>query len=152
MRTVIPGHYGPCTSLQRSPLIADVFLTVGDWTFNLWKEGVDSPLFTAPFSPSMLTCGLWSPSRPSVIFIGKADGIVDVWDLLDRTHEPSMSFPIASASITTMVFHASGAKQLLAIGDDQGTVHVIEVPRNLRRAANNERASASTFITREVKN
>ena len=27
---------------------------------------------------------MWSPSRPSVFFIGKADGNIDVWDLLDK--------------------------------------------------------------------
>ena len=40
---------------------------------------------------------------------------------------------------------------MLAVGDDQGTVHVMEVPRNLRRAANNEKAFAGNFFAREEK-
>lgn len=42
-------------------------------------------------------------------------------------------------------------RQLLAVGDDQGTVHVMEVPRILRRAGNNEKTFTLTFFDREVK-
>jgi len=151
LKSVVAGHYSACTSLQRSPFVRDVHLSVGDWTFNLWKEGVASPLFTAPFAACLLTCGVWSPTRPAVVAIGKADGSIDVWDLLDRAHEPSMSVNITSASITSMHFHSTNTKQLLAVGDDQGTVHVMEVPRNLRRAANNEKSFTLNFFEREVK-
>ena len=41
--------------------------------------------------------------------------------------------------------------QILAVGDDQGTAHILEVPRNLRRAANNEKAFTQNFFEREVK-
>ena len=82
-----------------------------------------------------------------MIVVGKQDGSIDVWDFLDRTHEPSMSVDnITSASVTSMSFHASGTKQLLAVGDDQGTVHVMEVPRNLRRAANKEKDFTLNFL------
>ena len=148
----LPGHYGPCTTLQRSPFVPNVHLSVGDWTFNLWKEGISSPLFVSPFASCFLTSGAWSPTRPGVLFIGRSDGGIDVWDLLDRSHEPSMTVNIASAAITQMQFQqaASGA-QLIAVGDDQGTVHVMEVPRNLRRAANNEKGFTLNFFEREVK-
>jgi len=151
VRSAIPGHYGPCTALQRSPFVPTVHLSVGDWSFTLWKEGVTSPLFASPFAACLLSCGAWSPSRPAVIFIGKADGNIDIWDLLDRSHEPSMTVNITSAAVTSMQFHASANRQLLAVGDDQGTVHVMEVPRILRRAANNEKTFTLTFFEREVK-
>jgi len=48
-----------------------------------------------------------------------------------------------------MEFTTSATRQLLAVGDDQGTVHVMEVPRNLRRAANNEKQFAANFFARE---
>ena len=149
VRGVILGHYGPCTALLGSPFAQDIFLSVGDWTFNLWRKGVDSPLFVSPFASCMLSCGAWSPLRPGVLFIGRADGAIDVWDLLDRSHEPSMSVTIGGTAVTSMQFQGNG--QLLAVGDDQGTVHVMEVPRNLRRAANNEKAITLAFFEREVK-
>ena len=60
-----------------------------------------------------------------------------------------MSVNITSAAVASMQFHSSNARQLLAVGDDQGTVHVMEVPRNLRRAAGNEKAFAANFFVRE---
>ena len=40
-----------------------------------------------------------------------------------------------------MQFQSSMNRQLLAVGDDQGTVHVMEVPRILRRASAAERVA-----------
>ena len=52
------------------------------------------------------------------------DGWIDIWDLLDRSHEPSMTTGIGSDAIVSMEFWNSKGKgaqaqQLLAIGDDQ---------------------------------
>jgi len=149
VRSVIPGHYGPCVSLKRSPFVPGLYLSVADWTFNVWREGISSPLFSSPFCPTSYTCGAWSPSRPAVIFVGRADGMIDIWDLLDRSHEPSMTVAATAAEVTSMEFTATANKQLLAVGDDQGTVHVMEVPRNLRRMLNNEKQFAANFFKRE---
>jgi len=149
VKSVIPGHYGPCVALQRSPFVPGVHLSVGDWTFNVWREGISSPLFSSPFCPTSYTCGAWSPSRPAVLFVGRSDGMIDIWDLLDRSHEPSMTVAVTAAEVTSMEFTSSATRQLLAVGDDQGTVHVMEVPRNLRRAANNEKQFAANFFARE---
>ena len=34
------AHDGPIKLLQRSPFFSDILLTVGGWTFSIWKEGV----------------------------------------------------------------------------------------------------------------
>ncbi len=152
VRSVIPAHTSPCVALQRSPFMPKLYLSVGDWTFNVWMDGVASPLFVSPFCNCLYTCGAWSPSRPAVLFIARQDGNIDVWDLNDRSHEPSMTVSATPGAVTSMEFHvASPSRQLLAIGDDQGTVHVMEVPRNLRRAVNNEKQFASNFFAREEK-
>jgi len=151
VRSVIPAHTGPCVSLRRSPFVPKIYFSIGDWTFNLWKEGVASPLFVSPFCNCLYTCGAWSPSRPAVIFIGRADGFIDIWDLNDRSHEPSMTVSATPVAVTSMDFHTSANRQMLAVGDEQGTVHVVEVPRNLRRAANNEKQFAQNFFVREEK-
>jgi hypothetical protein len=41
VKQFIKGHYATPVSLQRSPHFADMFLTVGDWSFHIWKAGVD---------------------------------------------------------------------------------------------------------------
>ena len=152
VRMVIPAHTGPCVALQRSPFMPKIYLTLGDWTFNVWMDGVSSPLFVSPFCSCCYTCGAWSPSRPAVLFLARQDGNIDVWDLNDRSHEPSMVVIATPGAITSMEFHVvSASRQLLAIGDDQGTVHVMDVPRNMRRAVPNEKQFAINFFLREHK-
>ena len=36
-------------------------------------------LFSSPFCTCMYSCGAWSPSRAAVLFIGRTDGIIDIW-------------------------------------------------------------------------
>ena len=147
--SVLPGHCSPCTALCRSPFHADVYLSVGDWSFSLWREGVELPLFSSPFASALLTCGCWSPTRPALLFVGRADGAVDVWDLNDRSHEPFLSVAVTSAAITTLHIHTAGTKQLLAVGDDLAALHVMEVPRSLRRRTNSEKDQMTSFLARE---
>jgi hypothetical protein len=35
------AHCGPCSALQRSPFFEDLLVSVGDWTFNIFKDGED---------------------------------------------------------------------------------------------------------------
>ena len=148
-------HFRPCVALQRSPFFDDIYLSVGDWSFNIWCEGVDKPVFASPFSEAYLTCGRWSPTRPGVIVLSRSDGVVDVWDLTDQSHKPSMSAPIAQKQITSMEFADSGPSnpssiQLLAAGDARGNLHILEMPRPLRRPSPNEKIAMRSFFDREV--
>ncbi len=122
--------------------------------------------------------------RPAVFFVGKSDGSIDMWDLLDRSHVPSLTQNVCSCPITSMEFHyshhinsstgrgssintgssslttagpagsstnnilntatgSSSRVQLLAVGDDQGRLHVLEVPRNLTRKVHKEVSGTS---------
>ena len=125
-RTVLSinqDHFRPCVSLEQSPFFPDIYLSVGDWSFNLWCEGVESPVFSSPFSEAYLMAGRWSPTRPGVIVLSRADGSVDVWDLTDQSHKPSMSAPIASTKLTSMEFAERRQCSLYsdaAVGDTGG--------------------------------
>ena len=87
-----------------------------------------------------------------VVVIGKSDGSLDVWDLVDRSHEPNMSVNVSSAAVTSIEFGKpdKSGRQLLAVGDDLGALHILEMPRTLRRSTPNEAAVVSSFIDREV--
>lgn len=72
-------------------------------------------------TPLWLTC----PSV-GVLYLGRADGVLEVWDLLDRSHEPSMTGNPTSSAITSLSFSPAGApaapggravQQLLAVGE-----------------------------------
>ena len=143
---VASDHFRPCVSLQRSPFLPDIFLSVGDWSFNIWKKGVPSPIFSSPFTTSYFTCGMWSPSRPGIIVLGKVDGTVDVWDFTDQSHMPSMTAPVASSKITSMSFRDGS---ILAVGDEKGNLHIVEMPRTLRKKVGNEGVSIENFFDTE---
>jgi len=150
-KTLYTHHSGPVVALQRSPFFEDILLSVGDWTFKIWKEGVHTPIFSSHFADTYLSTGCWSPTRPAVIYTAKVDGTLEVWDLLDRSHEASMLATITSSQITSMVFwpETNKTQQLLAIGNSQGVLHIMEMPRNLRRPVPNEKAVTKTFFDRE---
>jgi len=150
---IFNAHEGPISVLQRSPFYKDIILSVGGWTFAIWKEGESSgPLLQSSSHGSRLTSGRWSPSRPGVFFITRCDGNVDVWDLLDKSHEPSLTQNVTSVSITSIYpRQVSSKQQLLAVGDSVGTLHIMEVPWNLRHPSPNEAAVVENYFEREVK-
>ncbi|ESP02449.1 hypothetical protein LOTGIDRAFT_199692 [Lottia gigantea] len=146
-------HDGPVSTLQRSPFFKDIVLSIGGWTLAIWKEGVTSgPILHSCADNIRLTGGHWSPSRPGVFFVAKADGSVDVWDLLDKTHEASMNQSISATAITTLFPHQVTQKQqLLAVGDNSGTLHILEIPWSLRHPTNNEQVGVYNYFEREIK-
>lgn len=96
----------------------------------------------------------WSPTRPGVIFLSMLGGVLEVWDLLDRTHEPSLITTPTTSTILCISFSASGQSssnlQLLALGDTSGVLHIMELPRNLRRPLNNEKKIVNRFLNQEM--
>ncbi|XP_071799358.1 dynein axonemal intermediate chain 3-like isoform X2 [Asterias amurensis] len=146
-------HDWRINTLQRSPFYKDLILTVGGWNFTLWKEGVEGgPIIHSATAPKKLTAGYWSPTRPAVFFIGCADGNIDIWDLLDKTHEPSQTQNVSASSITQIYpWVVNSKQQLLAVSDSVGTLHILEVPWTLRHATSAELPSMSSYIDREVK-
>eukprot|EP00939_MAST-03C_sp_MAST-3C-sp1_P003625 g3625.t1 len=100
-------HVRPAVDLRRSPFYYDIVLTVSDYTFNIWKEGVADPIFMSPLASSTIHCGLWSPSRPGVLLIGKANGEVDVWDFTDSSHKPRTSIQVNTSGVTSMKLSSS---------------------------------------------
>ena len=110
------------------------------------EEGRPVSIFSSPFTTSYFTCGMWSPSRPGVILLGKVDGTVDVWDFTDQSHMPSMTAPVASSKITSMSFRDGS---ILAVGDEKGNLHIVEMPRTLRKKVGNEGVLIENFFDSE---
>ncbi|KAI2649391.1 Dynein axonemal intermediate chain 3 [Labeo rohita] len=138
-------------TVTRSPFFKDIILTVGSFSFAIWKEGVtNGPILMSAFSRTMRTVGHWSLSRPAVFFIGKEDGSIEIWDLLQNTHEPSQSQNISSAAITCIRTSCISSKQhLLAVSDRLGTLHILQIPWTLRRSSNSERQIVRKYFEKE---
>ncbi|XP_043942813.1 dynein axonemal intermediate chain 3-like [Protopterus annectens] len=146
-------HDGILHTVQRSPFFKDIILTVGGWTFAIWKEGVTTgPILQSACSPKMYTAAQWSLSRAGIFFLGKEDGNIDVWDLLEKTHEPSQTQNISTAPITCIKPWIVTSKQhLLAVADDYGTLHILQIPWTLRHPSSHERLGIQHYFEREVK-
>ena len=153
------AHDGPIVSLQRSPFFPEICLSVGNFTFKLTADDVKPPVFTSPgCADTTYTAGCWSPTRPGLMFIGRGDGMLEVWDMMDRSHEPSLLAQASSETVLSMRFWSPSQGQtstapapgLLAIGDTVGVLHIFELPRNLRRAVPGEKETMSLFFKREV--
>lgn len=143
----------PSVALQQSPFFADIVLTVGDWNFHIWKIGHSVPLFVSPLSDSYLTAGCWSPTRPAVLLVACADGCVLAWDFTDTSYKPSIPLKATNHRITSMQYLLDdnrNRQQLLAAGDETGTLHIFEIPRVLQRPLHNEEAIMDKFLDREM--
>ncbi|XP_071984574.1 dynein axonemal intermediate chain 3 [Engystomops pustulosus] len=145
-------HDGLVHTVQRSPFLKDFVLTVGGWNFAIWKEGVTSgPILQSCCTQKRYTAAHWSLSRPGVFFIGKEDGNVDIWDLLEKTHEPSQTQNISAAAITYIKPWIVTVKQhVLAVADDSGTLHVLEIPWTLHHPSSHESSGVLHYFDREV--
>ncbi|KAF7696329.1 dynein axonemal intermediate chain 3 isoform X2 [Silurus meridionalis] len=139
-------------TLLRSPFFEDLVLSVGGWTFAIWKEGVmNAPILHSPCSKCKHMTGVWSPTRPAVFFIGKEDGSLEVWNLLEKTHEPVLNQNISSSPITCIKPRIVSSKQhFLAVSDRLGTLYILEVPWTLRQPSPNEEQNMSSYVEREV--
>lgn len=152
VRWMAQDHPRPCVALQQSPFFPDIVLSVGDWNFHIWKVGDDKPLFVSPVSSEYLTCGAWSPTRPAVLFVACDSGHLMAWDFTDSSFRPSATLKATHTKLTSMEFFPSpqGSKQqLLAAGDESGTLHVFEMPRNLIRPVHKEANVMQIFLERE---
>ncbi|XP_054871078.1 dynein axonemal intermediate chain 3 isoform X2 [Amphiprion ocellaris] len=138
------AHQGLVNTIQRSPFFKDIILTTGGWNFAIWKEDfMDGPIVVSPSSEQQCTVGCWSLSRPAVFFIGKEDGSIEVWNLLENTSEPAhIHAHITSAKITCVKpWTVSPKLHFLAVTDDLGMLRVFEIPKSLYIPSRTESSS-----------
>ncbi|NXE66469.1 WDR63 protein, partial [Calcarius ornatus] len=133
-------HTETINTLQKSPFFKDIFLSIGGQKFAVWKEGVtNGPILQSSCSAGRYTAGQWSLTRPGVFFIGRDNGNIDIWDLLKKTHEPS-HFQNISKSIITFISpsSASAEQHFLAVSDNLGVLHILEICQTLCQPPSNE--------------
>ncbi|XP_042675433.1 dynein axonemal intermediate chain 3 [Centrocercus urophasianus] len=133
-------HKEAVNTVQRSPFFKDIILSVGGWNFAIWKEGVTNGLILqSNCTAQRYTAGHWSLTRPGVFYIATDDGNIDIWDLLKETHKPSHSQNISKSAITCISpWVASPKQQFLAVSDDSGVLHVLEIRRTLSHPSSSE--------------
>jgi dynein intermediate chain 3, axonemal len=158
VRMVVPdAHGGPVYCVERHPTIGDVYLTCGDRSFKVWRTGVAMPLYESPQRPAAVYCAAWSPARPGLVIIGIGNGMVELWDLLDRNPEPMLSHHLVQDSITSLAFQPlphrvnSRYSQQILIGTNLGSFHWYALPTALSRATSGERRYLRAMLERETR-
>lgn len=144
-------HHAPIYSIERNPVHVKYFMTVGDWTARIWTDDLKTPIMTTKYHASYLTSGCWSPTRPGVFFVTRKDGVMDVWDYFFRQNEVAYSHKVCEESLSSIAVSRGGNTQLVAVGDDSGTISLMELSDSLWRTQNNEKPAISGMFDREFK-
>jgi len=142
-------HHGPVYSCKRNPQQVKNFLTVGDWTAKLWLEELKSPLMQTANAPSYLTCGGWSPTRAGVFYTARQDGYVDFYDYYYRMNEVTYSHKASDYAILSAQMQSQG--KLLACGDSNGTVTLLELCDELWQTTLQEKIAMGLIFDREMR-
>ena len=151
-RSVVQPHSSAVVALARSPFFPQILLSVGDWSFHLWRLGAPHALFSAGHASARYTAAAWSPTRAAVLFLGRSDGTVECWDLLDRTHAPALAAAVCPSAVCALAFNtamASDKAQALALGDAEGMLRVCDVPSTLRREVPGENGAFGRFLEKQ---
>lgn len=142
--------YRPTVALDRSPFFDDIILTVYDFHFSIWRVDIDVPIFSSCLLKlSQFTCGAFSLYRPGIIIVGRNDGWIDIWDFLDQSHRCTLQYNVVTLGISFIRFHEA-MHTFLGVGDDNGTLHILELPYTLWKKIGNEEQTMREFWDREV--
>uniref|UniRef100_A0A3P9IXP1 WD repeat domain 63 n=1 Tax=Oryzias latipes TaxID=8090 RepID=A0A3P9IXP1_ORYLA len=149
----VRAHLMMVNTVQRSPFFQDIILTSGPLHFAIWKEGVtEGPLVKSQWSGDEITVGCWSLSRPAVFFIGKANGCLEVWNLLENSVKPvHVQMHITSSRITCLKpWAVSLKKHFLAVTNDLGSLRIFEILRTLYHPSKNELSRMEKYFEMET--
>ncbi|XP_047042151.1 dynein intermediate chain 3, ciliary-like [Helicoverpa zea] len=144
------AHVGPVWRVERNPGFLKNFLTVGDWTARIWSEDCreSSVLWTPPLR-HRVTDGAWSPTRLSLMMLTQYDGVLSVWDLLRRQHEPVLSMQVCDEPLVTLRTHEAGS--LLTCGSIKGNIYLLELSQTLAASDKNDKLLLTAVLERESK-
>lgn len=107
------------------------------------------PQSSAKYQTSYLMDACWSPVRPSVFFSVKMDGTLDIWDILLRQNEPTLSLKVCEEALYSLQLQDEG--RLLACGSQLGGTTLLELSAGLSTIQRDEKSLLATMLERETK-
>lgn len=96
-----------------------------------------------------LTDAQWSPVRSSIFFTTKMDGTLDVWDILFKQNEPTLSIQVVDEPLHCLRVQEPQGR-LVACGSQNGTVTLVEVSDNLCIQGKSEKALVNGVRRRKL--
>ncbi|CAL8102283.1 unnamed protein product [Calicophoron daubneyi] len=146
---IYPGHLGPVYALQRNPFFPKNFLSIGDWTARIWSEDIrDSCIMWTAHHENRLSDGCWSPVRPAVFFSTRLDGSLDVWDVIFKQKEPTLSIQVCDEPLHCLRIQEQG--RLIATGSHSGVCTVLELSEGFWTQPKNEKNLITAMFERET--
>nr|CDS34712.2 hypothetical transcript [Hymenolepis microstoma] len=103
-----------------------------------WKPLLQINLFRPDTTPD---------HRPTCFSIKM--GVLEAWDLLDKTHEPVLLHSISSTALTSLDIKQEGRKQYIAVGDMNGVLKILLVPHRLQVPGSEEKEAVKAYFERE---
>ncbi len=99
------------------------------------------------------TGGCWSPTRAGVFYVTRDDGVLDVWDISHNQNEVAYSHKVSDAALSSISVQGNTQEggKLVAVGDVNGTVSLLEVCDSLAKARPNEKSTVNALLERETK-
>lgn len=86
--------------VQISPFLPSMTLVVTEMGFSIYYEDiVEAVLSSPPIVAAKTTSGAFSATRPGVIFIGREDGQLDIWDLTELVAVPAQQILVAAVGV-----------------------------------------------------
>jgi dynein intermediate chain 2 len=146
---VLNKHHGPIHAIQRNPVHTKFFMTVGDWTAKIWVEDGKTPILSTTYHDAYLTGGCWSPSRPGVFFLTRADGVVNIWDYNLQQQACVYQHKVGDHPLTSIAVSPANPR-LLCVGDSEGTVTLLQVTKSLAELVPGEKSSMGFMFEREA--
>lgn len=144
------SYSGPVTKITRNPFNPKYFLTVGEWVARVWSEDIkDSAIITMKNFPHHMTNAAWSPTRPSVFLTTSMIGTLDIWDLMDKHSDPTLSVKISDFALRSLRVQEMGNRA--ACGDEQGVVTVLTLSDALSTMQKDEKPMCSSIFERETR-
>ncbi|XP_049297901.1 dynein axonemal intermediate chain 3-like [Anopheles funestus] len=145
-------HNGPLVAIARNTFVPDVLLTAGGSVLALWTADCrQSPIFWR-LKPVSVTACVWSLDRPSVFYVGLANGDLEIWDLQIHTSTACVTLNLGAnvLSIITQQQHRRIPQRHLAVADGNCNVRLLSVPAAFAEPHPSERKRFRQLIRAEL--
>uniref|UniRef100_A0A182PKY4 WD repeat-containing protein 63 n=1 Tax=Anopheles epiroticus TaxID=199890 RepID=A0A182PKY4_9DIPT len=145
-------HNGPLVAIARNPFVPDVLLTAGGTVLALWTADCrQSPIFWR-LKLSAVTACVWSLDRPSVFYVGLANGDLEIWDLQIHTSTACVRLNLGAnvLSIITQQQHRRIPQRHLAVADGSCNVRLLSIPAAFAEPRPSERKRFRQLIRAEL--
>ncbi|GLG98868.1 WD repeat-containing protein 63 [Gryllus bimaculatus] len=143
-------HDGPVTSLVRSPFIRDLVLSVGGKIFALWIESAKGNLLYRRKSSVLMTSGSWSVHRPSMFYITRIDGKMEIWDLFVKSDQDSFHQRLSGKLLTGVYPHIHLAQSIIGVADTNAQFRMLCVPSQHTKVEHDQVGKLHHLIQQEI--